>query len=232
MSVLISFPGGSDGKESACNTGDPCLIPGSGRSFGEGNGNPLQYSWLENFMDRGAWQATVHGVTKSWTQLSDYHANRTLSETGHFSYACWPLSSCEMSVQVLPIFLLGGLSFLYILDTSHLLNVLWEYIWQKALLFCFWIVIYAFILNTTFRAHVVFHFFHPFHNCSFFKSVLCIFIHYPGYRQGAGDAAQIKVDITACMEWTLRPASQSPWHSLISPVDAASTSAVASPWPK
>ena len=58
--------------------------------------------------------------------------------------------------------------------------------------------------------HVVFHFFHPFLNCSFFMSVLCIFIHYPGYRQGAGDAAQIKVDITACMEWTLRPASQSP----------------------
>ena len=71
MSVLISFPGGSDGKESACNTGDPCLIPGSGRSSGEGNGNPLQYSCLENFMDRGAWQATVHGVAKGQTQLSD-----------------------------------------------------------------------------------------------------------------------------------------------------------------
>ena len=78
MSVLISFPGGSDGKESACNTGDPCLIPGSGRSSGEGNGNPLQYSCLENFMDRGAWQATVHGVTKSWTQLSDCHSHHTL----------------------------------------------------------------------------------------------------------------------------------------------------------
>ena len=71
MSVLISFPGGSDGKESACNTGDPCLIPGSGRSSGEGNGNPLQYSCLENFMDRGAWQATVHGVTKSQTRFSN-----------------------------------------------------------------------------------------------------------------------------------------------------------------
>ena len=48
------------------------LIPGSGRSPGEGNGNPFQYSCLENSMDRGAWQATVHGVTKSWSRLSDY----------------------------------------------------------------------------------------------------------------------------------------------------------------
>ena len=58
------FPGGSDGKESACNAGDMGLIPGSGRSCGEGNGNPLQYSCLENFMDRGAWWATGHGVAK------------------------------------------------------------------------------------------------------------------------------------------------------------------------
>ena len=66
------FPGGSDGKESACNTGDLSLILGSGRSLGEGNGYPLQYSCLENSMDRGAWQATVHGVTKSPTQLSNF----------------------------------------------------------------------------------------------------------------------------------------------------------------
>ena len=59
--------GGSDGKGSACNVGDLGLIPGSGRSPGEGNGNPLQYSCLENPMDGGGWQATVHGVTKSWT---------------------------------------------------------------------------------------------------------------------------------------------------------------------
>ena len=64
------FPGGSDGKESACNE-DLGSIPGLGRSPGEGNGYPLQYSCLENFMDRGAWQATVHGVAKSWTPLSD-----------------------------------------------------------------------------------------------------------------------------------------------------------------
>ena len=61
------FLGGSDGKESACNAGDLGLIPGSGRSPGEGNGNLLQYSCLENPMDRGAWSATVHGVAKSQT---------------------------------------------------------------------------------------------------------------------------------------------------------------------
>ena len=65
------FPGGSDGKESTCNSGDLGSIPGSGRFPGEGDGNPLQYSCLENFMDRGTWRAIVHGVAKSWTQLSD-----------------------------------------------------------------------------------------------------------------------------------------------------------------
>ena len=60
------FPGDSDGKESACNVGDLSSIPGLVRSPGEGNSNPLQYSCLENSMDRGAWWATVHGVTKSW----------------------------------------------------------------------------------------------------------------------------------------------------------------------
>ena len=68
---FYSFPDGSDGKESARNAGDLGLIPGLERSPGEGNGNPLQYSCLENPMDRGAWQATVHGVTKSQTWLSD-----------------------------------------------------------------------------------------------------------------------------------------------------------------
>ena len=65
------FPGGSDGKQSACNVGDLGSIPGSGRSPGKRNGYPLQYSCLENPMDRGAWRATVHRVTKSRTWLSD-----------------------------------------------------------------------------------------------------------------------------------------------------------------
>ena len=60
----MGFPCGSAGKESACNAGDRGSIPGLGRSRGEGNGNPLQYSCLENPMDRGAWRATVHGVAR------------------------------------------------------------------------------------------------------------------------------------------------------------------------
>ena len=68
---MIQIYGGSDGKESACSVGDPGSIPGSGRSPGEGNGYPLQYSCLKDSMDRGAWWAIVHGVAKSWIQLSD-----------------------------------------------------------------------------------------------------------------------------------------------------------------
>ena len=75
FAIIWTFPPRSSvGKESACNTGDTAmqsLIPQWGRSPEEGNGNPLQFSCLENPMDRGAWQATVHGVTKSQTQLSD-----------------------------------------------------------------------------------------------------------------------------------------------------------------
>ena len=65
------FLGGSDGKESACNAGDLGSVPGSGKSPGEGNGYPFQYSCLESSMDRGAWQAIVHGVIKSRMRLSD-----------------------------------------------------------------------------------------------------------------------------------------------------------------
>ena len=65
------LPRGSDGKKSTCDAGDLGLIPGSERSPGEGNGYPIQYSHLENSMERGAWWATVHGVTKSRTRLSD-----------------------------------------------------------------------------------------------------------------------------------------------------------------
>ena len=68
---VIGFPGGSEVKASACNAGDLGSNPGSGRSPGEGNGNPLQYSCLENPMDSRAWWATVHGVAKSRTRLSD-----------------------------------------------------------------------------------------------------------------------------------------------------------------
>ena len=62
---MVGFPGGSDGKESACNVGDLGLTPGLGRSPGEGNGNPLQYSCWDNPMDREAWQVTANGAAKS-----------------------------------------------------------------------------------------------------------------------------------------------------------------------
>ena len=71
--VLLGFPGGSDSKEPACHVGDLGLIPGLGRSPGGGYGNPLQYSGLENPLDRGAWRATVHGVARSLTRLSDFN---------------------------------------------------------------------------------------------------------------------------------------------------------------
>jgi len=72
MALFGGFPGGSEVKASACNVGDLGLIPGSGRSPGEGNDNPLPYSCPENPMDGKAWWATVQGVAKSWTRLSDF----------------------------------------------------------------------------------------------------------------------------------------------------------------
>ena len=71
LGYLICFPGGSDSKESDCNAGGLGSIPVLGRSPGKGNDNPLQYFCPENSMDRGAWWATVHGVAKSQTQLSN-----------------------------------------------------------------------------------------------------------------------------------------------------------------
>ena len=69
---MPGFPGGSEGRASACNAGDLGAIPGSGRSPGEGNGNPLQYSCLKNPMDGGAWWTTVHGIAKGRTRLSEF----------------------------------------------------------------------------------------------------------------------------------------------------------------
>ena len=72
--TCMDLPGGSDGKESVCSAGDQGSIPESGRSPGERNTKPLQYSCLENSMDGGAWWATVHGLAKSQTRLSDFHS--------------------------------------------------------------------------------------------------------------------------------------------------------------
>ena len=77
----IRARGSSDGKESDRNVGDPVLIPGLGRSLGEGNGYPLPYSFLENSMDRGAWQAPVHEVAKGRKQPSDFHFRQKLSHS-------------------------------------------------------------------------------------------------------------------------------------------------------
>ena len=95
----MGFPGGSEVKASACNAGDPGSISGLGRSPGGGHGNPLQYSCLENPMDRGAWQLTVHGVTKRRTwrsnQRSLFTSQITLSITiSWFSKSL--LLSCHM----------------------------------------------------------------------------------------------------------------------------------------
>ena len=67
----MDFPGGSGGKASAYNVGDLDSNPGLGRSLGEGNGNPLHHSCLDNFMDRGAWEPIVQGVARNWTQLGN-----------------------------------------------------------------------------------------------------------------------------------------------------------------
>ena len=83
------FPDGSDNKKSACNAGDPGLIPGLGRSPGEGNGYPLQYSCLENSMDGGGWRATVHGVANSRTQLNDQHTQAKEEEKSLLSFIIW-----------------------------------------------------------------------------------------------------------------------------------------------
>ena len=90
----LGFPDGSDGKGSACNLGNLGSILGLGRSPGEGNGNPLQYSCLENYMDRGlefsvSWWATVHVVEKSRTRLSDFHFTHSLVNLDHFESYCF-----------------------------------------------------------------------------------------------------------------------------------------------
>ena len=106
------LPGGSDSKNLPADAGDLGLIPGLGRSPGKGNGYPLQDSGLENSMDRRAWQAAVHGVTKSWTRLNDFHnsSHRTPAPTLKHPPppSSWPTSSSPKpaaSEQVAGIFL-------------------------------------------------------------------------------------------------------------------------------
>ena len=92
--------GGSDGKASAYNAGDPGSIPESGRSPGEGNGNPLQYSCLENSMDGGAWLATVHGVAESRTRLSDFTSPTPVFWPGEFHGPYSPLERLMLKLKL------------------------------------------------------------------------------------------------------------------------------------
>ena len=94
--IWRGFPGSTVGKESACNAGDPGLIPGLKISPGEGNGNPLQYSCLGKPVDRGAWQATAHWVAKSLAQLNDQ------TTTKGCSYP-WLMSSLHLQSQQWPV---------------------------------------------------------------------------------------------------------------------------------
>ena len=93
--------GGSEVKVCACNVGDLGSIPGLGRSPGEGNGNPLQYSCLENPMDGGAWWATVHGVAKSRTRLSDFTSHNCC--TYCCAFLLWELSVSVLALGVLTL---------------------------------------------------------------------------------------------------------------------------------
>ena len=100
------FPGGSDGKESTCNAADMCLIPGSGRLPGGGNGSPLQYSCLENPMDRRAWLAAVHRAAKSWTRLKRLSMHASVNPTPNLSLPSpFPLVTISLLSMSMSLFL-------------------------------------------------------------------------------------------------------------------------------
>ena len=118
------FPGGSDSKASVRNAGDPGLIAGSGRSPGEGNGNPLQYSYLENSTDGGAWWATVHGAAKSRTRLSDFTFTFLLDIflpshiNSYYGYICYSSSFSHFQ-----LFQLWIISFIH--NSEGSLTIIW-----------------------------------------------------------------------------------------------------------
>ena len=97
--IIYTVVGGWDGKESACNAGDPGLIPGLRRSPGKGNGNPLQYFRSGSSMDRGAWWAIVHGIAENQTQLSNYH-NHKHTHTGSTLHYCTPTTRQAQRLRV------------------------------------------------------------------------------------------------------------------------------------
>ena len=116
--LLRGLPWQLSGKESACNAGDTGSIPGSGRSPGKGNGNPLQYSCLENPTDRGAWCTIVHGVTKSQTRLS--HWAHTVAFTWSLTR---PTAPCSLPLpSLLPGFIIFSAALLFSRQTTALLS--------------------------------------------------------------------------------------------------------------
>ena len=110
---MLGFLGGSDGKESACNVGDLGLIPGLRRSPVGGHGNPLQYSCLENPMNRGAWWATVHGVTKSQTRLNDMTISSQGQKLRHCGGICFSSPALAGENFTEALFFLTSLAFVY-----------------------------------------------------------------------------------------------------------------------
>ena len=100
MNRIKGFSGDWDGTDYACNAGDPGSVSGSGRSTGKGNGYSLQYSCLEKFRDRGAWWTTVHGVTKSWMWLSDYHSVQFSSVSQSCLTLCNPMNCSTPGLPV------------------------------------------------------------------------------------------------------------------------------------
>ena len=99
LKIFEDFPGGSGSKASAYNAGDLGSIPGSGSCLGERNGNPLQYSCLENPMDVGSWWDTVHGVVKSWTRLCKVTFHQILTFIMIYSKLDLVISSVMQSLQ-------------------------------------------------------------------------------------------------------------------------------------
>ena len=140
LSSPMGFPGGLDSKESASHAGERGSVPGLGRYTGEGNGSPLECSCLENSMDRGAWQAAGHGVTKSQTGLRDFHFLFIMLITSCYwklnsDFLCTfdsylqPLFPLQPSVPLLPYWVLPE-PCLYIWSNTSITYVFHKYDWN------------------------------------------------------------------------------------------------------
>ena len=125
----MDFPCSSVGKECACSAGDLGSVPGSGRSTGEGNGNPLQYSCLENSMDRGAWQATINGVSKVRHNLATKPPPMT--NEGFPGGASGKVSSCQCRRHETRVRSLGRENSLQDSTPTHSSILAWRILWTE-----------------------------------------------------------------------------------------------------